>query len=193
MLPVLAFCVRLCYPAANCCVWCLAWLIPWHALISSSVSSELCLSLPARNNDDSPPSLNSNPDAVRACWCLSCSWLITQDRYSESSQQTQNICITFVQCWTNVETLYKCYANVLCLLGYDHTELTGAKLPPALPWSARAVPASTGSVPASAGTKWQGKDRTDSAKWLHQQSSAYLFDKCDDEYIMMSGVQPKPS
>ena len=36
-------------------------------------------------------------------------------------QQTQNICITFVQCWTNVEdvglTLYKCYTNVLCLLG----------------------------------------------------------------------------
>ena len=37
------------------------------------------------------------------------------------SQQKQNICITFIQCRTNVEdvgpTLYKCYANVLCLLG----------------------------------------------------------------------------
>ena len=37
------------------------------------------------------------------------------------SQQRQNICITFVQCWTNVEdvgpTLYKCYTNILCLLG----------------------------------------------------------------------------
>ena len=36
-------------------------------------------------------------------------------------QQTQNICITLVQCWTSVEdvgpTLYKCYTNVLCLLG----------------------------------------------------------------------------
>ena len=36
-------------------------------------------------------------------------------------QQSQNICITFVQCWTNVEdvgpTLYKCYTSVLCLLG----------------------------------------------------------------------------
>ena len=36
------------------------------------------------------------------------------------SFKTQNICITFVQCWTNVKdvgpTLYKCYANVLCLL-----------------------------------------------------------------------------
>ena len=35
--------------------------------------------------------------------------------------QTHNICIIFVQCWTNVEdvcpTLYKCYANVLCLRG----------------------------------------------------------------------------
>ena len=38
-----------------------------------------------------------------------------------STQLTQNICITFIQCWTNVEdvgpTLYKCYTNVLCLLG----------------------------------------------------------------------------
>ena len=38
-----------------------------------------------------------------------------------SSQQTQNLCITFVQRWTNVDvdpTLYKCYTNVLCLLGW---------------------------------------------------------------------------
>ena len=37
------------------------------------------------------------------------------------TRQTQNIFITFIQCWTNVEdvgpTLYKCYTNVLCLLG----------------------------------------------------------------------------
>ena len=37
------------------------------------------------------------------------------------TQQTQNICITFVQCRPNVfdvgPTLYKCYTNVLCLLG----------------------------------------------------------------------------
>ena len=36
------------------------------------------------------------------------------------TQQTQNICITFVQCWTNVEdvgqALYKCYTTVLWLL-----------------------------------------------------------------------------
>ena len=36
------------------------------------------------------------------------------------AQQTQNMCITFVQCWTNVEDvgpmLYKCYTNGLCLL-----------------------------------------------------------------------------
>ena len=35
------------------------------------------------------------------------------------SQQTQNICITFIQRWPNVfdvgPTLYKCYTNVLCL------------------------------------------------------------------------------
>ena len=38
------------------------------------------------------------------------------------SQQTQNICITFMQCWSNVEDvepeLYKCYTNVLCVLGF---------------------------------------------------------------------------
>ena len=37
------------------------------------------------------------------------------------AQQTQNICITFIQRRPNVfdvgPTLYKCYANVLCLLG----------------------------------------------------------------------------
>ena len=35
----------------------------------------------------------------------------------DTTQQTQNICITFMQCWTNVEDvwprLYKCYTNVL--------------------------------------------------------------------------------
>ena len=38
---------------------------------------------------------------------------------SGGAQQTQNICITFVQCWSNVEdvgtTLYKCYTNALYL------------------------------------------------------------------------------
>ena len=38
-----------------------------------------------------------------------------------SSQQTQNICITFVQRRPNVfdvgSTLYKCHTNILCLLG----------------------------------------------------------------------------
>ena len=38
------------------------------------------------------------------------------------------ICITFVQCWTNVEdvgpTLYKCYTNVLCMLGIVHHTFT---------------------------------------------------------------------
>ena len=40
-----------------------------------------------------------------------------------AAQQTENICITFVQRRPNVEdvgpTLYKCYANVFCLLGID--------------------------------------------------------------------------
>ena len=38
-----------------------------------------------------------------------------------AAQQTQTICITFVQRQPNVfdagPTLYKCYTNVLCLLG----------------------------------------------------------------------------
>ena len=40
------------------------------------------------------------------------------------TQQTQNICITFVQRQPNVfdvgPTLYKCYTNILCLLGNAH-------------------------------------------------------------------------
>ena len=41
---------------------------------------------------------------------------------NDASPSKQNICITFVQFWTNVEdvgpTLYKCYTNVFCLLGF---------------------------------------------------------------------------
>ena len=44
------------------------------------------------------------------------------NRQNMASQQKQNICITFIQCWTNVfdvdPTLYKCYTNVLFLLAY---------------------------------------------------------------------------
>ena len=40
---------------------------------------------------------------------------------TECTEYTQNIRIAFVRCWINVEgvgpTLYKCYTNVLCLLG----------------------------------------------------------------------------
>ena len=52
------------------------------------------------------------------------------------TQETQNICITFVQCWTNLEdvgsTLYKYYAIALCLLGRcrglsEFSEITSAK------------------------------------------------------------------
>ena len=41
-----------------------------------------------------------------------------EDAYT---QQAQNICITFIQGWTNVKdvgpTLHKCYTNILCLVG----------------------------------------------------------------------------
>ena len=48
---------------------------------------------------------------------------IFQDSSETIPQQTQNICITFVQRRPNVfdvgPTLYKCYTNVLRLLGYQ--------------------------------------------------------------------------
>ena len=38
-----------------------------------------------------------------------------------ASLETQNMCITFIQCWTNFEdfgpTLYEYYTNVLYVLG----------------------------------------------------------------------------
>ena len=47
-------------------------------------------------------------------------------------QQTQNICVTFIQCWYNVEeigsTLYKCYTNVLCLLGSGRCTVSTARV-----------------------------------------------------------------
>ena len=46
--------------------------------------------------------------------------MVVIGEYIPQSQQTQNIHITLIQCWTNVfdvgPTLYKCYTNVLCLL-----------------------------------------------------------------------------
>ena len=39
-----------------------------------------------------------------------------------TSQQTQNICVTLIQCWTNVKDigpmLYKFFTNVLFLVGF---------------------------------------------------------------------------
>ena len=67
-------------------------------------------------------------------WCHACAgaagidWGIKVTTKMEGlPQQTQNICITIVQCWTNVgdagPTLYKCYTNVLCLLGNPYFHL----------------------------------------------------------------------
>ena len=53
------------------------------------------------------------------CWGYT-KWCPFVIQRGPASQQTQTICITFVQCWTNVgPTLHKCYTNALCLLGYD--------------------------------------------------------------------------
>ena len=50
--------------------------------------------------------------------------------------EQKHICMTFKQCWTNVEdvgtTLYKCYTNVLCLLGLLGMPVSGIK-PAGLP------------------------------------------------------------
>ena len=49
--------------------------------------------------------------------------------FEHISQQTQNICITFIQRRPNVfdvgPTLYKCYTNLLCLLGCSEQILRG--------------------------------------------------------------------
>ena len=89
--------------------------------------------IPPRRRQPPPPRRRDDP-------CLSTVWIFDPaqipvrtwvsdwcrarypDAISEQSQKTQNICITFIQRWTNVEdvgpTLYKCYTNVLCLLTY---------------------------------------------------------------------------
>ena len=45
---------------------------------------------------------------------------LSVDVTEKSTQKTQNNCMIFIQCWTNVEdvgpTLYKCYTHVLSLL-----------------------------------------------------------------------------
>ena len=52
--------------------------------------------------------------------------------HQAASQQTQNMCITFEQWRTNVEdvgtTLYKCYTNVLCLLGSPYLSVLHYRL-----------------------------------------------------------------
>ena len=52
-----------------------------------------------------------------------CNWQFLLHPSSSHSQQTQNICITFVYHRLNVcdvgPILYKCYTNVWCLLGYS--------------------------------------------------------------------------
>ena len=54
---------------------------------------------------------------IEKCWYL---WHFCIFEYV-LSQQTQNICITFIQRWPSVfdvgPTLYKCYKDILRLLG----------------------------------------------------------------------------
>ena len=78
---------------------------PWRELRSSSYGIYPSIKVYCPGKCTS--SRNLHPDTMSFC--------------ATQSQQTQNICITSLQCWTNVEdvgsSLYKCYTNVLCLLG----------------------------------------------------------------------------
>ena len=53
--------------------------------------------------------------------------------FSALNAPQQNICMTFVQCWTNVEdvgpTLYKCYTNVFLFAGTPATALQKSLYP----------------------------------------------------------------
>ena len=72
------------------------------------------------------------PDTVRSCkddqrnrilikWAVTAACPLHSRFYWTANPVNTNICITFVQCWSNVgdvgPTLYKCYTNVLCLMG----------------------------------------------------------------------------
>ena len=73
--------------------------------------------------------LNARPAPARRWPTFSWRLMLTRSVVRDIPVKTQNICITFVQCWTNVEdvgpTLYKCYVNVLCLLGLDQRKIAG--------------------------------------------------------------------
>ena len=54
--------------------------------------------------------------------CLNVACFVEEICWWLPMQCAQNICITFIQCWTNVENvgpmLNKCYINGVCLLGW---------------------------------------------------------------------------
>ena len=58
------------------------------------------------------------------------SWLEVSCFPGKATQQTRKICITFIQRRPNVfdvgPTLYKCYTNVLCFLGWEQLSLVRA-------------------------------------------------------------------
>ena len=70
---------------------------------------------------------NSKPFALTPTWSLACKqtvcitagiWKLLDPKSLYWHSVNTNHLYHFMQCWTNVwPTLYKCYANVLCLLG----------------------------------------------------------------------------
>ena len=88
--------------------------ILWHALVDGEVKALLYFDTTSQTVVSSAVYYPAN---------MTESWPRSKCIENPVSQQTQNICITFVQCWTNVEdvgpTLYKCYTDVLCSQGYQ--------------------------------------------------------------------------
>ena len=112
----------------SCTMWC-HMIIFSYFLHTASSNTLLLVELSARGHHIKPDPLKCDlvtvtdvcPDGSHL------SAMIYSTLIYIITQQTQNICITFIQCWTNVEdvgpTLYKCYTNVLCLLGTESPAL----------------------------------------------------------------------
>ena len=101
-----------------------------------------------RFNDLSPRSLYKAAEQGSSWWCVHDNMISTYVIHEikllsltrvrsfyprgpdASTQQTRNICITFIQRRPNVfvgQTLYKWYTNVLCLLGIDRDQWMKAR------------------------------------------------------------------
>ena len=122
--------------------------IPQAFIYKPTSRQHLALSLRASSS-----SANIRPDAALVLVHRLRRWANIKQHWSSGwyvSRQTQNMCITFVQRRPKVfdvgPKLYKCYANVLCLLGWQKRELSTLPLSTAaihilrIPWRQRCLP-----------------------------------------------------